>query len=182
MAWKPNTFKMRYLPGDSCNIEKLCDELRDAGLVVVYGSNDSIYAYIPSFSAHQHINPREAKSQLPAPDVDASSTRAPRVSDETVTGREEGKGKEGKDTFAPPSGVAEDVWRDYLKIRRAKKSPMTEIALKGLQREADRSGMTLEQALIVCVEKSWVGFNADWVSSDKQQYQKGSNGVIKGAL
>lgn len=97
MAWKPKTFKMRYLPGDSCNIDKLCCELLDAGLVVQYGQ----YAFIPSFHAHQHINPREAASQLPEPNLSTETTRAPRVSDastsdvHTQVGRE-GKGKEGK--------------------------------------------------------------------------------------
>ena len=99
MAWKPKTFKMRYIPADSCNIEKLCFELLDAGLIVQYGA----YAFIPSFHAHQHLNPREAASQFPEPEIDACPTRAPRDSDAsardsdaTVTRREEGKGREGK--------------------------------------------------------------------------------------
>jgi hypothetical protein len=46
MAWKPKTFKMRYFPGDSCSIEKLCDELLAADLVVCYGDK---YAFIPAF-------------------------------------------------------------------------------------------------------------------------------------
>lgn len=95
MVWKPKTFKMRYFPADSIDIDALCDELLAAKLVVQYGDG---YAYIPSFTAHQHINPRETKSQLPDPD--ASVTRGPRVGtrqarDSDVQGGREGKGKEG---------------------------------------------------------------------------------------
>lgn len=93
MAWKPRTFKMRYLPGDDCDIMALCQELVDAGVVRLYGDG---LAYIPQFSRHQHINPRESESIFPAPD-DACPTRAPRVSDASVTRREEGKGKEGRE-------------------------------------------------------------------------------------
>ena len=33
LKWKPNTFKLRYLPGDACDIHALCRELTNAGLV-----------------------------------------------------------------------------------------------------------------------------------------------------
>lgn len=97
LVWKPATFKLRYVPGDSCDINALCDELVEAGLVVLYGDG---YAYIPTFKAHQHINPRESASQLPDPDDSSTrksrvGTRQPRVNDATATRREEGKGREG---------------------------------------------------------------------------------------
>lgn len=75
MAWKPKTWKLRYLPADDCDMESLSRELIDAGLVRLYGGG---LAYIPTFATHQHVNPREAVSVLPAPD-DACPTRAPRV-------------------------------------------------------------------------------------------------------
>lgn len=97
LIWKPKTFKMRYLPGDDLDIGALCDELTTSGLVVLYGDG---LAYIPQFRKHQHINPRETESCLPTPE----STRQPRVkhasarvTEPTVTHREEGKGKEGEE-------------------------------------------------------------------------------------
>lgn len=65
LPWKPMTFKLRYLPGDACDVAALCDELLARGLIVLYG--DAL-AYIPQFRAHQHINPREAESRYPSPD------------------------------------------------------------------------------------------------------------------
>lgn len=64
MAWKPRTFKMRYLPADNVDIDALCNEIVAAGLVKLYGEG---YAYIPCFSKHQHVNPRESLSSLPVP-------------------------------------------------------------------------------------------------------------------
>lgn len=93
MEWKPKTFKLRYLAGDDVDIEKLCKELVDNRLVVLYGDQKE-YAFIPKFAVHQHINPREASSRLPEPtEIDASVTRQSRVSDAQV-GKER-KGKEG---------------------------------------------------------------------------------------
>ena len=70
LAWKPKTFKMRWLPGDKCDINALCDELVSAGVVVLYGDD---LAHIPGFEKHQHVNPRESESSLPDPEgwVDA---------------------------------------------------------------------------------------------------------------
>lgn len=99
MQWKPRTFKMRYFPADDIDINALCAELIDGGLVVVYGDG---LAYIPKFEAHQHINPRESASTLPDPH--ASSTRrhaSARVIAPSVTHREEGKGKEGVEDASP---------------------------------------------------------------------------------
>ncbi len=105
MVWKPVTFKLRYLPGDNCDVLTLCKELTDAGLVVLYGNG---YAHIPAFQCHQHINPRETASQLPEPDASVTrrssvGTRQPRVGtganlDMHVQGGREGKGKEGTTT------------------------------------------------------------------------------------
>lgn len=95
LVWKPKTFKMRYFPADACDIDAMCAEVIDAGLVVLYGDG---YAHIPSFLAHQHINPRESVSQLPDPDAKVArgarvGTRHSRASD--AQGGREGKGKEG---------------------------------------------------------------------------------------
>ena len=100
IVWKPRTIKMRYFPADDFDVAEACERLVSTGHVVLYGDG---LAYIPTFLDHQHINPREAQSTLPAPeDIDACPTRAPRVEvasvtvhPSSVTRREEGKGKEG---------------------------------------------------------------------------------------
>lgn len=94
MDWKVGTLKMRYLPGDSCDVQELARELIDAGLIDIYEVDGKTYAEIPSFTKHQVINNRESESTRPARVVDASS----RVKAEGKEGREgkEGNGKEGK--------------------------------------------------------------------------------------
>jgi hypothetical protein len=91
MQWKPKTFKMRYLPADSVDVDELCAEIVRAGLVKLYGDG---LAYIPKFSTHQHVNPREAASTLPEPD--ASVTRGRRVGTRESTVSDAQVGKEGK--------------------------------------------------------------------------------------
>lgn len=60
-------------------------------------------------------------------------------------------------------GVSTELLAEYLQIRKAKKAgPLTPTAIKGLVREADKAGLTLEQAVTACIEFSWQGFNAGW--------------------
>ena len=88
MTWKPKTLKLRYLPGDSCDLDTLSQELIDAGMIAIYEVEGVVYAEIPSFTRHQVINNRESASSIPARVTHASGTRE--------SGRKEGK--EGKGT------------------------------------------------------------------------------------
>jgi hypothetical protein len=96
MDWKPATFKLRYLPGDNCDIDQLCQEIVDQGLVIPYEVGGKKYAEIPSFPRHQVINNRETESAIPSRVAHASGTRQARVSDASCGKGKEGKGREGK--------------------------------------------------------------------------------------
>lgn len=107
MEWKPVTFKMRYLPGDQCDVTQLAQELTARGLIVLYEADGKKYAEIPTFTEHQVINNREASSTLPVRDKNARPTRAPRVKAEG----KEGKGKEGKE-YAVSAGF-DKFWKAW---------------------------------------------------------------------
>jgi hypothetical protein len=77
--------------------------------------------------------------------------------------------KESKNTT--PDGVTDDVWRDFVKLRNAKKSPITQTALRGIEREAKKAGVSLQQALETCCQRGWTGFEADWINKDQPKYQ-----------
>jgi uncharacterized protein YdaU (DUF1376 family) len=74
-----------------------------------------------------------------------------------------------------PEGMNIVVWNDYLKLRKGQKKPLTETALKGLQREADKADMTLVKALEICCERGWIGFKADWIKDKESSIPKQSN-------
>jgi hypothetical protein len=112
LVWKPATFKLRYLPGDQCDVEALGSELVKAGLIVLYTVDGVVYGEIPGFKRHQVINNRESDSEIPARPSNASCTREPRVKAE---GRKEGR--EGKGTTRDASGF-EAFWDAWPKSQR----------------------------------------------------------------
>ena len=93
-----------------------------------------------------------------------STTAQPIKNQESRIINQESKNQKTKATVvAPPDGVSDSVWQDYLSVRKAKKAALTPTALKGIEREARKAGIPLEDALRICCERGWAGFKAEWI-------------------
>lgn len=64
--------------------------------------------------------------------------------------------------IACPHDVEQSTWDDWLLVRKAKRAPLTETALNEIVKEANKAGVTLDQALKTCVKRNWVGFDSTW--------------------
>lgn len=164
LVWKPITFKLRYFPGDNCDIQAMCQEIVSAGLVVLYGAG---YAHIPAFKAHQHINPRESASQLPDPDE--TVTRGSRVGtrqsrDSDAQGGREGKGKEGDTRDASredPPGFA-DFWKTWPTTDRKQAKGKCLEAWKKASAERD-AAVIVAHVQSLKTSSSWTKNNGEFV-------------------
>ena len=87
------------------------------------------------------------------------------------------KPKRKRITVAKPEGVSEQVWTDFCALRNKRRAPITETALKGIQREADKAGITLNEALSICCERGWQGFKASWYEKDKTEQNVAPRGA-----
>lgn len=65
-----------------------------------------------------------------------------------------------------PDDVSQSIWEDHLKNRKAKRQPITDTALEGMRREAEKAGFTLEQALTEACQRGWASFKAEWVTKE----------------
>lgn len=64
--------------------------------------------------------------------------------------------------------VDEAVARDWLTLRKQKKAPATETAITGIEREAQKAGLSLHAALTTCCQRGWQGFKAEWIANTPQ--------------
>lgn len=71
-----------------------------------------------------------------------------------------------------PDGVPDSVWEDFKKLRQTKKAPITETALNGIRREADKANIPLTRALEICCERGWTGFKAEWMKNERNKNAK----------
>lgn len=59
-------------------------------------------------------------------------------------------------------GITGQLADDFTIHRKACKAPITETALKGFQREADKAGIPLAEAITISIERNWRGFKSEW--------------------
>jgi uncharacterized protein YdaU (DUF1376 family) len=61
-----------------------------------------------------------------------------------------------------PNDVDQQVWDDFQALRKTHKAAITETAIAGIEREAEKAGISLNDALRTCCERGWRGFKAEW--------------------
>ncbi len=82
-----------------------------------------------------------------------------------VAGPEPSLRKKDETSLLKPPEVSDQVWVDFEKLRKSKKAPLTATAMKGIQREADKIGWSMEKVLTEMCARNWQGFNAEWINS-----------------
>lgn len=109
------------------------------------------------------------------PENRPTTNQEPTDNQPTTTDKES-KNKRNKNIAAKPPDVSDQVWDDFLKVREKKKAPLTETALKGIKREANKAGWTLSEVLTECCERGWQSIKSDWIANKKRARDYG--GII----
>jgi len=74
-----------------------------------------------------------------------------------------------------PDDVTPDAWDAWLQIRRDKKQrSLTAYALNRTRAEADKCGLTLQQAIDYCITRGWAGFTKEYYDNSKNSQSSNS--------
>ena len=154
---------------------ELLRELFGIGYIEIFsGSDGKTYGKVANFEKHQVIN-KKTLSKIKGlcelrKDYDTPTVVLP-------TGKE-GKGKEvEKERKAPkvaatvvacPPGVSEQVWKDWLTLRKTKKAPVTETVVDSAKTEAAKANMSFNDFLVVWCRRGSQGLEADWLKSHEK--------------
>ena len=68
-----------------------------------------------------------------------------------------------KPKLVKPEGVSDQVFDEWQALKRKLCKGCTQRMVDAIAREAEKAGMTVEQAMTYQLEKGWKGFEADWV-------------------
>ena len=68
-----------------------------------------------------------------------------------------------KPKLVKPEGVSDQVFDEWQAFKRKLCKGCTQRMVDAIAREAEKAGMTVEQAMTYQLEKGWKGFEADWV-------------------
>ena len=121
--------------------------------------------------AHFHSKIEQASKAGKASAERRSNVRStgdqPTNNQEPITNKQ----KNTASKLAPPEGVSELVWQDFVKHRKAKRAQITERVLSDIATQAKLAGWTLEAALAETTIRNWQTFKAAWVEQ-KTTHQK----------
>jgi len=69
-------------------------------------------------------------------------------------------------------GIDGQLAKDFIALRKEKKAAITETALNRMKTQSVKAGLSMQEAVEICIERNWQGFNADW-------YQEKPKTVLK---
>lgn len=101
---------------------------------------------------------QEPVNHKPTKEVNTRTESAPRV----------------KEKLVKPEGVSEQTWMDWQALKRKLCKSCTQRMVNAIVREAEKAGMSVEDAMVYQLEKGWKGFDADWVT-DKRSNKRSSD-------
>ena len=62
-------------------------------------------------------------------------------------------------------GITGQEAEDFLQIRKAKRQPLTETAMKLLAADAEKCGMTVRDAVLYAIGNGWGSFRSEWLQN-----------------
>lgn len=138
-----------------------------------FGSkNPQILNHEPSdFGGSLYEEPSVEPSVEPS-ELNARAAHAPAGHAETRKRAGAAKSKPAKPTrhetelaLLATYGITGQVAVDFLQVRKAKRQPLTETAMKLLAADAEKCGMTALQAVEYAIGNGWGSFRAEWLQN-----------------
>lgn len=65
-------------------------------------------------------------------------------------------------------GITGQLAKDFIAHRKTKRGTISETQLSRLQKQADKAGISICEAVEICIERNWQGFNAAWDWRDEK--------------
>ena len=137
------------------------------GVVKQLHPNQSIQPINEPISANADTRgARVVPANTPAEDLSCRPSETPPAQSARPAKRQPSAARKELDALnlLADRGVDGALAQDYMAVRKDKRAiTLTKTALAGLEREANRAGLSLTQAITLCCERGWVGFRAEWL-------------------
>ena len=149
---KPTALKYLQSLTEKCLIERT-ERVVNGVTFVDYGVGKNSIPPVKNFDGgSKNSLPTNIIENIYPPVVDKSTT--------TPQGESQPKFTQMEELFLA-AGADEDNLRDWKKARKG--APLTMAVFNGMEREADKAGITLAEAVRICAENSWRGFRAEYL-------------------
>ena len=107
-----------------------------------------------------------------APQSDGNATPIATKNQEPITNNHKPSREKATVVACPPT-VDQQVWNDWLVIRKAKKLPMTETAWGQIQNEFRKANLSDQEGVKYCCLSNWASFKGSWYEKQMQEQNSG---------
>ena len=148
-------------------------------------STSNLQALDPVNCRHQYQQSAGTNTETTTETTTDNNTHAQNSFDLVPEKPKPSKPKKPKSTLSADDlveayGIDLQVAQDWLVVRKTKKAPLTQTALKLIENEAAKANLSVAQAIQFSCESGWVGFKAEWYenrqisihNSGNSQHQK----------
>jgi uncharacterized protein YdaU (DUF1376 family) len=143
---------------NDCWFHKRCDET-----IFAYQAKSERNREVGKLGGRPKSNPNETQM--------VSKTNP---NQEPITNNHKPK-RESATNVACPFDVSDQVWNDWLQLRKTKKASVTETVIKGARAEANKLGWPLEKFLIEWCTRGSQGLKAEWLKEKLNQSEQRQN-------
>lgn len=100
----------------------------------------------------------------PVPKTGHKPVREPVKNHKDINATKKTNGNESSELkILVDAGITDDqLAMDFIKLRKAKRAPLSKSALDGILREAEKAGISISEAITICVVRGWQSFNSSW--------------------
>lgn len=178
---RPKKIRAEVLPYDQCDPEQMLQQLHDSGFIRRYTAAGKALIQVLAWAEHQNPHMKEAASTLPAPEEHQTSTvlapdeaqplpeAAGLIPSSLIPdslnsdSKEEKSPRKREPAIACPEDVDEQVWKDWVQLRKGKRATVTLTVVEGAREEATKAGVGLEAFLRIWCRRGSQGLEADWL-------------------
>lgn len=141
----------------------LMQRVERAGRSTVYQLDPRKICTPADFAPPQISHHTPAKSAPPPPQISHPTPAdfAPITVNEPSS--EPSRETRARNAPAKPADVSEQVWSDWLALRRKKRAPVTATVVSEAQSEASKAGLSLERFLAIWCARGSQGLQAEWL-------------------
>jgi hypothetical protein len=147
------------------------------------GHTHNVYEIISNFSITNTASPTDpGGAGLPIDSHRESGEEVPPTPPNIVGGAsiDLGRGSKTKggvkaSPIVKPDDVSDEVWSDWLSMRKQMKANVTNTLVKSLRNKANKVDISLEEAIIFCISRNWRGFESAWytrIMSEEDELEK----------
>jgi len=164
-------------PLKSIEINSLRDDLASlqaANLVFLYEVDGKTYGKLTSWEKHQQVRAKRAKFPLPENGSEIICNQlianVPGIQSNPIQSesnpnpiQEEPPRAKRTPPIEKPSDVDEQVWQDWIQLRKEKRATVTKTVIDGAVIEAAKAGMSLNDFLTTWCRRGSQGLEAGWL-------------------